>query len=162
MTQRKKTPQKSLLTFPFLVGIIVLSLLAYRNGAKWLRSVLIYLSKAKWARDLVTGLALAKKVSSRFVAGETIGEAVVAAHSLNQIGMKVTLDFLGESVTDEQVAVASADEILTLLDSITSSGVDATVSVKLSQLGLRIDEQLALANMRRMLSVRASISFVLF
>jgi proline dehydrogenase len=85
------------------------------------------------------------------VAGETIREAVDAAKILNKQGMSATLDFLGESVTDEEVAVESADEILALLDSIDASGVDANVSVKLSQLGLRIDHKLALANMRRIL-----------
>jgi len=151
MPQRKTPPSKSLISIPFVVGFVVLCLLVYHNGAKWLRSILIYLSHARWARDLVTDLALANKVSRRFVAGETIDEAVLAAHSLNQMGMSVTLDFLGESVTDEEVAIASADEILSLLDSIDSSGVNASVSVKLSQLGLRIDRELALQNMRRIL-----------
>jgi proline dehydrogenase len=151
MSDRKTTPQKTLISLPFFAALIVLSLLIYQNGAKWLRFVLIYLSHAKWARDLVTGLSLAKRVSSRFVAGETIGEAVEAARILNLKGMTVTLDFLGESVSDKEVALASADEIVELLDSIDSSGVSANVSVKMSQLGLRIDEELALANMRRIL-----------
>lgn len=151
MSDRKSAAKKSLISLPFFALLIVLSLLLYQNGAKWLRFVLIYLSHAKWARDLVTGLSLAKRVSSRFVAGETIGEAVDVAQALNLKGMAVTLDFLGESVSDKDVALASADEIVELLDSIESSGVNANVSVKLSQLGLRIDEELALANMRRIL-----------
>ncbi len=152
MSERKATPQKSLISLPFFAALIILSLLLYQNGAKWLRSVLIYLSHAKWARDLVTGHSLANRVSSRFVAGESIGEAVDTARTLNLKGMTVTVDFLGESVTDKDVAIASADEIVDLLDSIDSSGVNANVSVKLSQLGLRIDEELALTNMRRILN----------
>lgn len=151
MTDGKTAAKKSLISLPIFATSIILSVLLYQNGAKWLRFVLIYLSHAKWARDLVTGLSLAKRVSSRFVAGETIGEAMDAARILNHKGMTVTLDFLGESVSDKEVALASADEIVELLDKIDSSGVNANVSVKLSQLGLRIDEELALANMRRIL-----------
>lgn len=151
MSDGKSATGKSLISIPFLVAFLVLCLFAYQNGAKWLRSVLIYLSHAKWARGLVTGLSLSKRVSHRFVAGETIDEAIEAARLLNQKGMSVTLDFLGESVSDKAVAISSADEIIELLDNIESSGVEANVSVKLSQLGLRIDEELALENMRRIL-----------
>jgi proline dehydrogenase len=151
MSDRKTAARKSLISIPFLIAILVLCFLVYQNGAKWLRSVLIYLSHAKWARDLVTGLSLSKQVSRRFVAGETIDEAIEAARLLNQNGMAATLDFLGESVNDRAVAVSSADEILELLDHIESSGIEANVSVKLSQLGLRIDEELAHENMRRIL-----------
>jgi len=153
MKNRKLSPKKSLISIPVIVAFVVLCLLAYQNGAKWLRFFFVYLSRAKWARNLVTSLSLAKQVSRRFVAGETIQEAVDAAMILNKQGMSATLDFLGESVTDAEVAVASADEILALLDSIEASGVNANVSVKLSQLGLRIDPKLALANMRRILDV---------
>jgi len=151
MTNRKLSPKKSLISIPFIVAFVLICLLAYQNGAKWLRFFFVYLSRAKWARNLVTSLSLAKQVSRRFVAGETIQEAVDAAKILNKQGMSATLDFLGESVTDAEVAAASADEILALLDSIEASGVNANVSVKLSQLGLRIDPKLALANMRRIL-----------
>jgi proline dehydrogenase len=151
MPVRKTSPQKTLITLPLFAALVVLSLLLYQNGATWLRSVLIYLSHAKWARDLVTRLSFAKRVSGRFVAGETIGEVVEVARTLNLKGMTATLDFLGESVSDKEVAVASADEIVELLDNIDSSGVNANVSVKMSQLGLRIDEELALENMRRIL-----------
>jgi len=129
--------------------LAVLCYLIYQNGAKWLRAILIYLSHAIWARNLVTQLPIAQQVSKRFVAGEVILEAIAAAQALNQQGMTVTLDYLGESVTDKDLAIASADEIINLLDNIESAGVDANVSIKLSQLGLRIDEQLALDNMRR-------------
>ena len=151
MSKMEKAPNRSLITIPFLAALILLAILLYKNGAQWLRSILIYFSQARWARDLVTGLSLAKNVSRRFVAGESIQEAIVAAQSLNQKEMSTTLDFLGESVTDKELAVASADEILQLLDAIERSGVNANVSVKLSQLGLRIDSELALANMRRIL-----------
>ena len=152
MAKGKQPPRKSLFSIPFFVAFAVLCWMVYKNGAKWLRSILIYLSHAKWARNLVTGFPLSKQVSSRFVAGETIEEAVDAAQTLNDQGMAATLDFLGESVTDKGVARACADEIISLLESIDAAGVNSNVSVKLSQLGLRIDPQLALENMRQILT----------
>lgn len=148
MSSRNPSSQKSLISLPFLTALIVFGLLLYKNGANWLRTVLIYLSHAPWARRLVTELTLAKRVSGRFVAGETIDEAIVSARALNSRGMSVTIDYLGESVTDEVLARASAGEIRQLLDNIQASGVDANVSVKLSQLGLRIRRDLALENVR--------------
>ncbi|MBZ0277774.1 MAG: proline dehydrogenase, partial [Anaerolineae bacterium] len=66
-----------------------------------LRRILLYLSHAGWARRIVTGWGLAKRVARRFVAGETLDEAAAVTRTLNQKGMAVTLDFLGESVTQE-------------------------------------------------------------
>jgi proline dehydrogenase len=124
----------------------------YLFGERWLRLVLIYLSQAGWARGLISSLPVAKQVARRFVAGETIEEAMAACQALNTRGLMVTLDYLGESVTDEAVAAASRDEILRLLNRIEATGVDANVSVKLSQLGLRIQQEFALENMRQILS----------
>jgi proline dehydrogenase len=112
---------------------------------------LIYFSHAGWARRLVSNMPIAKQVARRFVAGETIDEAMAATQALNARGLMVTLDYLGESVTDESVAAGCRDEILSLLDRIAAANVDANVSIKLSQLGLRIRPDLALNNMRQIL-----------
>lgn len=125
--------------------------LLYRNGEAWLRSVLLYLSRAGWARTLVTGFGPAWLVARRFVAGESVDEAIAAAQQLNARKMAVTLDFLGESVTATAEAIAARDQILWLLDRIHSAGVDANVSLKLSQLGLKLDENLAVDNLRAIL-----------
>jgi proline dehydrogenase len=139
------------LLLPLILGLIVLTLVFYRYGEMWLRHLLIYLSHATWARDMVSSLPLAKKVASRFVAGETIDEAMQTARQLNSQGISITLDYLGESVTQAHEAIASRNEIIRLLDRIAQTGVEANVSVKLSQLGLKIDKELALDNMRRIL-----------
>ncbi len=152
MSDRNAQHRTRFALLPFLVALFVLAGLFYQNGAKWLRFVLIYLSHASWAREIVTGLPIAQHVSRRFVAGEEADEAIEVARNLNETGMSATLDFLGESVDDAGIAQQSADEIIDILDSIESNGVNANVSVKLSQLGLRIDEQLALDNMRRILT----------
>ena len=137
---------------PFLAGFVVTAVFLVRYGEYWLRSLLLYLSTAVWARQLISGLRLAQQVSSRFVAGETITDAIATAQELNGRGMLVTMDYLGESVTTAAEALAARDEILQLLDSIQKSSVQANVSIKLSQLGLKLDPHLALNNMRAILS----------
>lgn len=144
----RKAPKKW--TF-ILVGMTLIAGLLYQFGERWLRALLLYLSTAVWARQLVSQLPLAWQVASRFVAGEDAEAALETAKGLNEKGMLVTLDFLGESVTSTQDAFAARDEILKLLDRINEAQVNANVSVKLSQLGLKIDEALALDNVRQLL-----------
>ncbi|HSH05849.1 MAG TPA: proline dehydrogenase family protein [Anaerolineae bacterium] len=131
----------------WLIGAAVGGYLLYRNGEQWLRELLLYLSTAGWAREAVTTWPIAKDVATRFVAGETRPEAIDTTRDLNQRGFLVTLDYLGESVTTPDEAIAARDEIGYLLDDIAQSGVDSNVSLKLSQLGLKLDPQLALENM---------------
>jgi proline dehydrogenase len=134
-----------------LAFLFALVTLLYKNGEQWLRQLLLYLTGAAWARQLVSELPLARQVSSRFVAGETAAEAMAVAQELNERGLTVTLDYLGESVTDADMAIAARSEILHLLDQIAARNVKANVSVKLSQLGLKISDQLAADNMRQIL-----------
>ncbi|MGB5061772.1 MAG: proline dehydrogenase family protein [Candidatus Promineifilaceae bacterium] len=141
---------------PFLLLFALFVLILYRFSERWLHLVLLYLSKANWARQIVSKLSVAQVVAMRFVAGTTIAEAMTAAKDLNAKGMKVTLDFLGESVNNPAEARAARDEILAILDAIKANGIDGNVSVKLTQLGLRVDESLALDNVRRLLE-RAQI-----
>jgi proline dehydrogenase len=144
-----KSPfSRFLLTLTAVVGV---GLLLYKNGERWLRAILLYLSGAAWARQLVSDLPLAQQVASRCVAGQTADEAIQVARDLNENGLLVTLDYLGESVTDAAMAAAARDEILHLLDQIAASEVKANVSLKLSQLGLKINEKLAADNLRQIL-----------
>jgi proline dehydrogenase len=113
------------------------------------------MSHATWGRQIASSLPLAKKVARRFVAGETIDDAMAAALAINNRGMTVTLDYLGERVTEAKEAELARDEILGLLDQINNLKLDANVSVKLTQLGLRIDPGLALKNLGQILA-RAS------
>lgn len=136
---------------PLLLILLLVAVLLYLYAERALRTLLLYLSHAGWARRLVTSFPPAWYVASRFVAGETAKDAIRAARELNQQGIQATMDFLGESVTDPAEARAARDEILALLDRIHETGVQAGVSVKLSQLGLKIDSALALENMRQIL-----------
>jgi proline dehydrogenase len=117
-----------------------------------LRSFLIYLSKAKWAQRIVTSWGIAWKIASRFVAGITIQDAIRAATELNAKGINVTMDHLGEATSTREDAVKAADDILELFDQICVSGVHANVSVKLTQIGLALDEALCEQNLERILT----------
>lgn len=134
--------------------LLIAGTLLYFFGEIWLRRLLLYLSHATWARQIVSAMPIAQRVARRFVAGEDIYDALAATRELNAKGMHVTLDFLGESVSNTYEAIDARDEIMRLLDEINRTGLDANVSVKLSQLGLKLDEQLALDN-ARMIAERA-------
>lgn len=116
-----------------------------------LKLLLIYLSQANWARGIVQSWGIAKRTAARFVAGETLDEAVAAVKDLSGRGIHSTLDHLGENVTSREGAVSAADEILLILDRLEQEGVRSGVSVKLSQIGLVLDQDLCLENMLRIL-----------
>jgi proline dehydrogenase len=90
--------------------------------------------------------ALVKRVASRYVAGETIDDALATVRALAAEGAMATLDILGESVTREEQTVAMRDQYLHVLDAIAASGLPANVSVKPTAVGLAIDPALALRN----------------
>lgn len=117
-----------------------------------LRALLIYLSQAAWARNLVTRWSLTWRVASRFVAGETPEAAIEAIRCLNEKGICATLDHLGENVTSEDEAQRATDEVLHILDEIKRTGVRAGVSIKLSQIGLLLGEQICEQNLRRIMA----------
>jgi proline dehydrogenase len=93
---------------------------------------------------LVTRTRPGVALAHRFVAGETLDEAVAVASELNDGGMRVSLDLLGEEVHDAASARGARDEYLACLDRIATESLDANISVKLTQLGLSIDESLAI------------------
>lgn len=118
-----------------------------------LRSVLLYFSEAQWAKDLVMSIGPARRSAERFVAGNTLQDGINVARELNDKGLEVTLDHLGESVTDEAGALQATDAYLDLLRAIDESGVRATISLKLTQLGLDIREDLCIDNLQRILTL---------
>ena len=90
------------------------------------------------------GLALG---ASRFVAGENLEDTIKAVKQLNAKGISATLDHLGESCCDEKVSIEGTKEAIRILEAINESGVDSTLSVKLTQLGLDIGYDFCLGNM---------------
>jgi proline dehydrogenase len=122
-----------------------------------MRQGLLWLSERQGIFNFVRRNGLARKFASRFVAGETIEDGVAAARELSGRGITSSLDLLGESVTVEAEAVAARDQYLRMLDRMAASGVEVNVSVKLTQMGFDIAEELCEANMVRILEKAAAL-----
>jgi proline dehydrogenase len=88
-------------------------------------------------------------LAKRFVPGETIESAIGAVRRLNADGMSASLDFLGEDVLEREAAIKTCETYLRMLDAIEEQGVDSNVSVKLTAMGLLVDEEFALDNLLR-------------
>jgi proline dehydrogenase len=108
-----------------------------------LRSAFIALSRNRILRNFSERSIVGRRMSSRFVAGLEIDDALRVAEAVNQQGMAVTLDSLGESVTSETEAHHAADSYHQLLDSIAARKLNANISVKLTQMGLQLSPLLA-------------------
>jgi proline dehydrogenase len=116
-----------------------------------LRSGLLYLSNQPQVFRFVRNNKVAKKFASRFVAGETLAEALVATRELNAKGITASLDLLGESVTNEREARATGSEYIKILDQIDRQQLDANVSLKLTAMGMDISEELCVSIMHDVL-----------
>jgi proline dehydrogenase len=115
-------------------------------------NLFLWLSEQRRVFDFIKSNRLARKLASRFVAGETIETAIEAARVLNQDGTMVSLDLLGESVSSREETEKARDEVIRILDAIARTGVNGNVSVKLTQLGLDIDKSACVENMTRILA----------
>jgi proline dehydrogenase len=112
-----------------------------------LRSLLIYLSKAAWAQKLMTNWSIAWSVASRFVAGERVEDAIRVIRELNEKCINATLDQLGEHTSTVEEADRATQGILFLLDEIDKAGVRANISIKLTQIGMGLDEEICRQNL---------------
>jgi len=112
------------------------------------RSVLIYLSRHEGLKEFAAHFRLFKKLTTRFVAGETIDEAVAAIRELNAEGCTASFDHLNESVASPAEAEAEVREYLDILARIDETGIKSNVSIKLTQFGLELDPELAYKNAR--------------
>jgi proline dehydrogenase len=108
-----------------------------------LRSFLLYLSEKEAPKRFLAGHSLGRRLAARFIAGEMLEDAVRAVRALNGEGFDATLDCLGESVHDASAAKEACGIYLDILDRCASEGLRSHVSIKLTQLGLAIDETLA-------------------
>ncbi len=113
-----------------------------------LRSSLLYLSERQTLKNLLSRYALGRRLAGRFIAGEELDDAVRAVRRLTGEGFAVTLDYLGESVHETGHAEQARDVYLGILDRLEAEGIQSHISVKLTQLGLEIDEALACCNLR--------------
>jgi proline dehydrogenase len=108
-----------------------------------LRALFLGLSASRSLRRLAERSALGRRMSGRFVAGTTVEEVLAAAAEVNRGGMSVSVDNLGENVTNPEEARHSAGLYRRLLDEIAARKLDANVSLKLTHMGLDVDEALA-------------------
>jgi proline dehydrogenase len=97
------------------------------------------------------GMAPGSGFARRFIAGETIEEAIDCVKDLPAKGLNLTLDYLGESVSSAAAASAAAADYVQIIDKIVASGIERNISLKLTQLGLDVDRATAVDNMRRIL-----------
>ncbi len=111
-----------------------------------LRQTLLFLSEREDVKNVLMKLPFSRQAARRFVAGETSAEALAAARELNDTGFRVTLDLLGESVHERDEAEAATLAYRASLDEIDASEAVSTISLKLTQLGLDIDEEFCYRN----------------
>ncbi len=121
------------------------------------RSALLYLSRQEGLKEFATRFAPFKKLTTRFIAGEDIDEAVAAIRELNARGCTASFDHLNESVTSTEETEAEVEEYLNVLARIDESGIDSNVSIKLTQFGLEIDPELTYRNARRVVAEAARL-----
>lgn len=114
-----------------------------------MRAVLLTLSRRRSLGRLATRVPITRPMVGRFVAGETLGDALDALDRLRDAGLRTTVDVLGESVTSAEAAAAAAGRYLETLDALAARGLDGNVSLKLTQMGLDIDREYARANVER-------------
>jgi proline dehydrogenase len=122
-----------------------------------IRSAVLAVTERSWTRKLITDTAAGRLVAQRFVAGETLESAVTVARSLNEEGLKVSMDHLGEHVTDIDDAVAAKDAYLACAHAIADAGLDANISVKLTQLGMGLDDAMAADHVEEIASAAAQV-----
>jgi proline dehydrogenase len=113
-----------------------------------LKAAFLWLSEQSSIFRFVRKNRLARKLASRFVAGETVDEAIATLRDLNGSNLSASLDLLGESILHAEEAGRACRTYIEILDRIHAANANANVSVKLTQMGLDIDQQLCIGNLR--------------
>jgi len=121
-----------------------------------MRATLLSLSRRPSLGRLATRLSFTRSMVARFVAGQTLGEALDALDRLRATGRRTTVDVLGESVQTEAAGTAAADRYLELLEALAARGLDGNVSLKLSQMGLDLSPEFCRANVARIFEAAAA------
>ena len=117
-----------------------------------MRTSLLWLSRRRSVGRLATRLPVTRSMVARFVAGETLEDALGALARLKAAGFRTTVDVLGEAVTSVDAARAAADQYVATLDALAANGLDRNASLKLSQMGLQLDPAVCRDNVTRILT----------
>jgi len=123
-----------------------------------LRALFIALSESRSLRAIAEKSSFGQRTSARFVAGTQVADAVRAAAAINQFGAGVSIDNLGENVTNAAEARASERLYQSLLDEIGADKLNANISLKLTHMGIDVDEQMAYSIVRGLVAKAASMS----
>ncbi len=111
-----------------------------------MRAVLLWMSRSAFLRQLITRFGFARHAALRFVAGETIDDAIAVIRALNASGILATVDHLGENVVSAADARRATQSYLDVLDRIGKDGVQSHASLKLTQLGLDVGDDICREN----------------
>jgi proline dehydrogenase len=123
-----------------------------------LRAFFVHLSENRSLRNFAERSAIGQRVSGRFVAGTEIADAVRVTQAVNRAGMTVSIDNLGENVTNPDEARHSAQLYHQILDAIVANNLKANISLKLTHMGLDVDENLARELVSGLVAKAASIN----
>jgi proline dehydrogenase len=120
--------------------------------------LLVWASRSPRLQRQVTQNLITRRVAHRFVAGERLDDALAVAAELNAHGIGASLDLLGEGVTDLAGAAHAVSEYEEAASAIAGRGLDATISIKLSQLGQTVDHDACVTNLNRILDRAAAVN----
>src|SRR5260370_19099112 len=115
-------------------------------------------SKKRWLRERASRYAFVRTSVSRFMPGETLDDAIAAAHELKKRNIASVLTHLGENISDQQEAENVAAHYQQVLERIRVENLETEISVKLTQLGLDLSPELCEQNLRRLLALEHSAS----
>ncbi len=113
--------------------------------------------KARNCKASSSAFPVSRRAARRFVAGERLEDAIDAIRATNVAGMAATLDFLGEHVDSQAEARVNADEYIRALHAIQQASLDANISIKLTAMGLAVDDAFCYQNVRRIVQAAAEL-----
>ena len=122
-----------------------------------MRALLLFLARREGIKNFILRFRIFRETAFRFVAGETLQDALRAVHEANRLGMRASLDLLGENVQSRDDARHATQEVLEMLDAIHGEKADCNVSVKLTQLGLDLEAEFCYQNLRQIITHAASL-----
>jgi len=122
-----------------------------------MRAFLLFLSRQEAFKKFILQFGFFRRTAWRFVAGESLEDAIRVVGEINRTGMRGSLDLLGENVDSREAALGARDNILQMLDTISRERVDCNVSIKLTQLGLDLDPEFCYENLKTIVSYSRSL-----
>lgn len=116
-----------------------------------IRKAALLLARQSWFRKAILGTPVLRDLAGRFVGGDDLPAGLAAVRGLNALGIQGSLNFHGMHVEERDEAIRAADQAIEALQRIRGEGLDAHVSVKLTKIGLDVDEALGVTQLRRIL-----------